>query len=103
MALQNTCNLCYSKADNFSNDVTLPHMASHCPTLKLIHNVPQPAFTCSKLTIETLKQGVFIINFEQVNACWAIPHKISETYFFMFWHKFGLSQAKLSLIIITRG
>ena len=33
----------------------------------------QPAITCSKLTIETLEQGVSsvsIVNFEQVNAGW---------------------------------
>ena len=33
----------------------------------------QPAFTCSKLTIETLEQGS-IVNFEQVNAGWVATH-----------------------------
>ena len=40
------------------------------------HPGAQPAFTCSKLTIETLEQGVkycssvSIVNFEQVNPGW---------------------------------
>ena len=38
----------------------------------------QPAFICSKLTIETLEQGsgVFIVNFEHVIAGWLY---LSET------------------------
>ena len=43
-----------------------------------VSEVTQPAFTCSKLTTETLEQGVkltpsstlCIVNFEQVNAGW---------------------------------
>ena len=27
----------------------------------------QPVFTCSKLTVETLEQGVFMVNFEQIS------------------------------------
>ena len=32
-----------------------------------LNDIPQPAFTCSKLTIETLKQGIFIVNFEHIS------------------------------------
>ena len=48
--------------------------------LKLTVKIPercQPVFTCSKLTIETLEQGVkyvqsvSIVNFDQVNAGWS--------------------------------
>ena len=42
-----------------------------------LQNPSQPAITCSKLTIETIEQGVkytcssvSIVNFEQVNAGW---------------------------------
>ena len=37
----------------------------------------QPAITCSKLTIETLEQGVSIVNFEQVNEDW-VPNPLQN-------------------------
>ena len=49
----------------------------------------QPAIACSKLTIETLEQGVkhltpcssvSVVNFEQLNASWGIAETSSSTH-----------------------
>ena len=57
---------------------------TQCPFMKIIGRTefPKSAFTCLKLTIETLEQGVkgvtpcssvCIVNFEHVNTGWVGP------------------------------
>ena len=59
----------------------------------------QPAITCSKLTIETLEQGVkyvqSIVNFEQVNAGWNI--------FYFHWLAVGNIKGSCKTISETCG
>ena len=59
--------------------------------------ISQWAFTCSKLTIETLEQGtlcVSIVNFEQVNAHWDNLESTTFSCTINGWNNFFMIQTK---------